>query len=469
MDTREAKVQLPSYLIGDLSPKEAAMLEGHLDVNPEAKDAKESMARQLLPVINLPAPEVGQAALDKLFADAKRELAKPDYQPVTSVWEFGRVAMRVAAVLVVGAVLGLLVYGLVPGNPVVGYKITSNGLAQVLRWGDVIQTPQGVPMSLELKSSGARVAMDGSAAVKIVRKGEHGVVQVLRGRVIVGAGAEPQIVECGESTVTVSARSVAALDFDTPYRRIVGQGAVVELQRQTISDVALDAERLYGGRIETSGLPDGVARRRISLYGVGLRRDEFLAAFKNAVEVFGVSFKQEGKNYSLVYKESAGTSADESESILKVAPLAGSLIYRQEGVERELSEGRSQAAVVENRSVRVLEGVEGAMKAQRIVVWAGRNDMPYFYLSPTVQNYITDSSRKGGVVVVASALPAGTVLTDNGLRFKSGTLIKVGETIEIALPGASKGKLLGVLSSGIEVGKGDDANTRYFVPVSAAR
>lgn len=116
MDTREAKVQLPSYLIGDLAPKEAAMLEGHLDVDPQAKAAKDSMARQLLPVMNLPAPEVGGPALAKLFADARRELEKPVYQSSTLWQELRAVAWRVAAVLVVGAVLGLSIYGLRPAT-----------------------------------------------------------------------------------------------------------------------------------------------------------------------------------------------------------------------------------------------------------------------------------------------------------------------------------------------------------------
>lgn len=350
-----------------------------------------------------------------------------------------------------------------------GQLTTSNGIVQVLRAGDVIETPQGVPMTLELKSSGARVDMDGSAALKVSRSGEETIVEILRGRVIVGAGTKPQVVECGESSIAIDAHSVAAIDFDTPFRRIVGQGAVVELQRQTISDVARDAERLYGGRIETSALPERVAKRRISLYGVGLRRDEFLDAFKSAVERYGVAFKAEGKNLSLSYTGTAGNTADESESVLKVAPLSGSLLHTQEGESRRLSESLSQAIVVEDSTVTNLESAAGAMKAQRMVVWAGRTDMPYFKLDATVSNYITDASRNGGKVVVASALPVGTVLTEGGLRFKSGALIKIGEQVEIALPGAKGGKLLGVMSSGIEVAKGDDANTRYFVPVSAGR
>jgi hypothetical protein len=469
MDTREAKVQLPSYLIGDLSPKEAAMLEGHLDVDPQAKAAKDSMARQLLPVMNLPAPEVGEPALAKLFADAKRELEKPAYQPSTMWQDLSAVVRRVAAVLVVGAVLGLSIYGLTPGNTIVGQLTTANGIVQVLRAGDVIETPQGVPMTLELKSSGARVDMDGSAALKVSRSGADTVVEILRGRVIVGAGAKSQLVNCGDSSISIEAHSVAAIDYDTPFRRIVGQGAVVELQRQTIADVALDAERLYGGRIETSSLPERVAKRRISLYGMGLRRDEFLAAFKSAVERYGVTFKAEGKNFSLSYSGTAGNTADESESVLKVAPLFGTLEFKQEGILKVLSESRSQAVVVEDSAVTDLEKAAGAMKAQRMVVWAGRTDMPYFKLDATVSNYISDADRSGGKVVVASALPAGTVLTEGGLRFKSGALIKVGDQIEIALPGAKGGKLLGVMSSGIEVAKGDDANTRYFVPVSAGR
>lgn len=468
MDTREAKVQLPSYLIGDLSPKEAAMLEGHLDVNPEAKAAKESMARQLLPVINMPAPEVGQAALNKLFADARRELEKPVYQPAVFWGEMRGFARRVAAVLLVAVGLGLAVYKLTPGSDIVGQMLTANGDTQVIRSNDVIQTPQGVPMTLQLKASGARVDMDGSAAVKLAYTKGETVVQILRGRVIVGAGSHAQEVTCGESTIMVEARSVAAIEFDTPFRRIEGKGAVVELQRQTIVEVARDAERLFGGRIDTGTLDDRVARRRISLYGIGLRKEEFMAAFKSAIERHGVSMKEEGKSLSLVYTGSAGSSADESESILKVAPLFGSVVHKAGNSSKTLTERESNALVVENGVENTLRATNGAMKAQGMVVWAGRTDLPYFKLDATVSNYIADKDRSGGKVVVATALPAGTVLMENGLRLRS-TLIKVGDTIEIALPGAKSGKLLGVLSSGIEVAKGDDENTRYFIPVNAAR
>jgi len=471
MDTREAKVQLPSYLIGDLSPKEAAMLEGHLDVDPEAKAAKESMSRQLLPVMNLQAPEVSEAALNKLFVDARRELEKPVYQASTSWLEIRSVVLRVAAVLVVGAMLGLLIYGITPTSAVGGTMLLDTGITSVWRYGDVIETSQGVPMTVEVKGTEARIALDGSAAVKITKSGQEVVVEILRGRAIVSAGnTEGQLVKCDNSTITVDKSSVAAIEFDTPFKRIVGKGAVVELQRQTINDVARVAEQLYGGRIETTGLNDRVAKRRISLYGVGLRKEEFFAAFKSSVEQYGVTFQQEGKNYKLVYKETAGDSADESESVLKVAPLAGTLTYKTEGHSAEtLSERTTAAAVVQNGIYKGFSAQDGGyMKAQRMVVWAGRTDMPYFKLDSNVSTYIA-MGQSGGKVVVASALPTGTVITENGLRFKSGALIKVGETIEIPLPGAKSGKLLGVMNSGIEVAKGDDANTRYFVPVSASR
>jgi hypothetical protein len=344
------------------------------------------------------------------------------------------------------------------------------GVSSVIRYGDVIETSQGVPMTVDIKATESSIAMDGSAAVKITRSGKEVVVQVLRGRVIVSAGNEAQLVECDTGKITVDKRSVAAIEFDTPFKRIVGNGAVVELQRQTITDVARVAEQLYGGRIETTGLNDRVAKRRISLYGVGLRKEEFLAAFKSSAEQYGVTFQQEGKNYKMVYKETAGNSADESESVLKVAPLAGTLTYKTEGHDAQtLSESTTAAAVVENGVYTGFSAKEGGfMKAQRIVVWAGRTDMPYFKLNDTVSNYIA-MGQSGGKVVVASALPTGTVITANGLRFKTGALIKVGDKIKIDLPGASSGTLLGVMSSGIEVGKDDDANTRYFVPVSASR
>lgn len=470
MDTREAKIQLPSYLIGDLSPKEAAMLEGHLDVDPEAKAAKESMSRQLLPLINLQAPEVSPAALDKLFVDARRELEKPVYQASTGWLEIRSIALRVAAVLVVGAVLGWGIYGLTPTSAVGGSMMLPTGVSSVFRYGDVIETSQGVPMTVDIKATESSIAMDGSAAIKINRTGKEVVVEVLRGRVIVSAGKEAQLVDCGGGKINVNKRSVAAIEFDTPFKRIVGNGAVVELQRQTITDVARVAEQLYGGRIETSGLNDRVAKRRISLYGVGLRKEEFLAAFKSSSEQFGVTFQPDGKNYKLVYKETAGGSADESENVLRVAPLQGTLTYKAEGHEaKELSERTDAAAVVENGVYQGFTAQQGGfMKAQRIVVWAGRTDLPFFKLDETVSNYIA-MGQSGGKVVVASALPAGTVITADGLRFKSGAVVRIGEKFKLDQPGTPSGTLLGVMSSGIEVAKGDDANTRYFVPVSASK
>lgn len=188
MDTREAKVQLPAYLIGDLSPKEAAMLEGHLDVNPEAREAKEQLSRQLLPVMNLPAPEVGEAALARLFMEARRELAKPERQPDFSWRENARFFMRVAAVLVATAVLGVVVAGVIPsGSNVVGSLVTVGNDVRVVRQNELVETPQGVPMTLELKAAGARIDLDGSSALVVRGRGHESSIEIMRGREIGGA------------------------------------------------------------------------------------------------------------------------------------------------------------------------------------------------------------------------------------------------------------------------------------------
>jgi hypothetical protein len=465
MDTREAKIQLPAYLIGDLSPKEAAILEGHLDVNPEAKAAKEQLARQLLPVINLPAPEAGQAALAKLFMDARRELVKPEYQPQTPWWEGARFFVRVAALVVVTLTIGAIAYVVVPaGSQIAGDLTTATGITRVIRFDEALETQQGVPLTLRLRQSQARVDIDGSAAVVVRREGGHARLDVLRGRAIVGAGSETVVVKCGESTIKVNARSVAAIEYDTPFERL--DGAVIELQRQEIRHVARVAEKRFGGLIDDSKLPESVARRRISLYGVGLRQEEFLASFKAATERYGVSFKDDGKGVVLSYKEgTAGAAVDESDSVLKVAPLLGTVDF--EGLENKaLLDRRNDVLVLEGEmKPEVRHGDEGAMKAQRMVVWAGRTDLPNFKPDLTVVNYIDDSTRSGGkVITVAAALPTGTVLTSNSLRYK-GMLVKVGETIELDIGGARKGTLLGVMSSGIEV-SADQKGARYFVPVS---
>ena len=464
MDTKEAKVQLPSYLIGDLSPKEAAMLEGHLDVDPQSKAAKESLARQLTPVINLQAPEVSPAALAKLFMDARRELVKPENQPEFNWRDSTRFLLRVAALVVAAAVLGLIVANVIPQSDIIGEIKTANGDTRAVRLSELIETPQGVPLTLRLKGTGARLDLDGSAAVMVTGRGHDSRVEIMRGRVIVDAGHHALSVVCGTNMVIVNELSVAAIDFDTPFERIRGKGAVVELQRQTVSHVARVAERLFGGLIDTSKLPTEVAERRVSIYGVGLRRDEFMATFKNAGERFGIVFKEDGKNVILSYNSgTAGNNVDESESVLKIAPLKGGVDFSGEK-KQSLNERRSQVLVLAGGEARTFADSDGAAKAQRMVVWAGRTDLPHFQLTETVSNYISDKSTGGGkVVTLGLALPTGTVLSSDSMRYR-GALVHVGEVITLDLPGAKNGKLMGVMSSGIEV-EGEDA-TRYFVPVS---
>jgi len=466
MDTREAKVQLPAYLIGDLSPKEAAMLEGHLDVNPEAREAKEQLSRQLLPVMNLPAPDVGEAALARLFMEARRELAKPERQPDFSWRENARFFMRVAAVLVATAVLGVVVAGVIPsGSNVVGSLVTVGNDVRVVRQNELVETPQGVPMTLELKAAGARIDLDGSSALVVRGRGHESSIEIMRGRVIVGASSHNVHITCGEAEVVVLPRSVAAIDFDAPFERIRGKGAVIELQRQTIAHVARVSERLFGGRIDTAGLPAEVANRRVSIYGNGLRREEFMAAFKSAAERHGVVFTADSRDFALTYNQgTAGSSIDESESILKVASLQGTVEFIGEK-KTELSDRSNSVVVFANGTLTKSSDAEGAARAQRMVVWAGRSDMPHFKLSETVSNYIAMGQGGGRVITVATALPVGTVLSHDSIRY-GGTLVRVGEPVKLSLPGANGGRLMGGLSSGIEVSADDPAGTRYFVPIS---
>ncbi len=89
MTTEEAIKQIRPYLIGDLTPKEQAILEGHIDVDPTAQWYHQRYYRQFLPVLSQPEPELSEGVLDSLFKKAQAELEQGEVEVSPSL-EFKR-------------------------------------------------------------------------------------------------------------------------------------------------------------------------------------------------------------------------------------------------------------------------------------------------------------------------------------------------------------------------------------------
>ncbi len=469
MDTREAIVQLPSYLAGDLSPKEAAILEGHLDVNPEAKAAKERMARQLTPLVNLPAPEVGEAALRQLFDRARDEIKKIEPDPVRDLWHLltrpsvARWTMRAAAVLVAAAAVGGLAYAVLnPASSIVGREVDLAGRVRQVRDGEVVQAAHGRPVTLQL--AGGTVQMDGSSALRVSRDKDGPVVDVRRGRVIVEAGAMTVRVRADGHEFGVVARSVGAFELDTAYENIEGRGALVEIQRQTISRVARIGERLYGVTLDVARLPDDVAERRVSMHGVALKRDDFISSFRNAAQRFGVVFKETPGGFDLSYQAGApGSDLDRQSSILSVASVHGEVVYHAGSLARAhiklKGEGDNFARIVGGEA---LPSRRDDM-VQHMVVWAARSDLgAHFKANESV------ISLGGKVVTVPTPLPHGSVISADTVQVPDGKggaprIFKLGDA-DFPVPGGKLGKVVSLTGGGIELEvKGE--NGRYYVPL----
>ncbi|MCC6574684.1 MAG: hypothetical protein IT462_12955 [Planctomycetes bacterium] len=469
MDTREALVQLPSYLVGDLSPKEAAILEGHLDVNPEAKEAKEKMARQLTPLINLQAPEVGEVALNQLFAKAKVEIPKLEPQPVRDFFymvaqpSVARFIARAAAV-VIAAVAITMIAGKVlsPDSSIVGQMMALDGRVMQIREGETVEARQGTPLTLRLPEG--TVQLDGSSSVRVRRSAGASAVEIQRGRVIVDAATRGMTVSLQTHTFNVEARSVGAFELDTAYEKIQGGGTVIELQRQPLSRVARIGEDLYGVNLNTSRLPAEVANRRISIYGAGLGQKEFISSFKNAAQRYGVVFNAADKGFDLAYQ--AGAAADEmdqQESVLSVASVQGVVSYSRGTLANVTLKLESE----KGNFARIIDGE--ALPAHRddmvqhMVVWATRNDLGgNFKANDSVKNF-------GKVYTVGGALPVGSVISSDHLQVPvtggEPRIYKLGGSeYNYPVGGGKFGKVVSLTSGGVELEvKGETG--RVYMPL----
>ncbi|MCA8940272.1 MAG: hypothetical protein KDB07_10700 [Planctomycetes bacterium] len=182
MNTEEAEKQLKPYLIGDLTPKEEAILEGHLDVNEAAQWYHQRYYRQTLPIVELPTSAPSEGVLEDLFAKARKELD----DPAAVVPTFGRLLKiefakiwKYAAVLLIA--LGACLAVFLPerkGSEQAGLVATTNlnsgdSASAQFTFGEVVSGQKGFENVLQVVG-GLSVYLSEDAQVKLT-KGEEKV------------------------------------------------------------------------------------------------------------------------------------------------------------------------------------------------------------------------------------------------------------------------------------------------------
>jgi hypothetical protein len=356
MRTEEAIKQIKPYLIGDLTPKETAALEGHLDVDEEARWWHARYYRQLLPVLKQPEAEPSPGVTEALFARARvmieegKEVQRPFLKVMAGeLWTY----RNVAAALVVAAGLTFAMIGFGSGKPkpetlgtvAVAPTETTPGRSFQHRAGDVVKVPAGTVATLRL-AGGTIVRMSGGTELvtRAPAKGEflEGedvglVLDVRHGDVMVDstdAGREvPDLAVVSPSGTFQAAARGGAL-FAVSYR---GPVAVVErrtdrvidldMQRQSVADV-LDVARTHFSR--PVAYPHTAGEWFVDVRGRGLDWDGYVAALADA----NIKIQEADGGWKLVDSNNGHVGLKAKREIFDVTLMSGICVVSSEGVGR---------------------------------------------------------------------------------------------------------------------------------------
>jgi hypothetical protein len=311
MHTDEAVKQLKPYLIGDLTPKEQAVLEGHLDVNEAARWHHARAYRQLLPVLKQPEHEPSPGVDAALFIKARKMIAEgTEVQPRwwqtvgRELWGY-RVGFA-AVVLTGGLVFALVAYG---GSktgqaPMGTWTLADNGVnapeeISQLKSNQRISVPEGRSAIVRLTSGATIQFTPGSGAVlrhiaKTTKDGrDRTVVALERGGALVDTGAprdvdnapDVEISADGYSAVVPSAgrHSLVSVRYAGPRSEVTvrGPGVVdVDLERETLGGALALAEKFGKHATVDEKLSDALGRQFVDMRKRGMTWADYTEALK---------------------------------------------------------------------------------------------------------------------------------------------------------------------------------------------
>lgn len=356
MRTEEAIKQIKPYLIGDLTPKETAVLEGHLDVDEEARWWHARYYRQLLPVLKQPEAAPSPGVTDALFAKARvmiaegKEVQRPFLRVMAGeLWAY----RKVAAALVVAAGLTFAMIGFGGGKPkpetlgvvTVAPTDVTPGRSFQFRTGDTVKVPAGTTAALRL-ADGTVVRMSGGSEVAARLPGEGEflkseqvalVLAVEHGDVMVDttasalADSDLAVVSPG-STFQASGHgpTLFAVSYRGPVNAVVRRSdrvVDIDMRRQSVADV-LEVARTHFGR--PVAYPAVAREWFVDVKGRGLDWDGYVSALADA----GITVQESGGTWSFADGHNGHMGLKEKREIFDVTLMSGICLVSSAGVGR---------------------------------------------------------------------------------------------------------------------------------------
>lgn len=457
--------RLIDFALGELDPAAERALLAEMDADSALRAQAERIRRNVLLVRAVPANDIAQDALARLFAAVREASAahignhEADIIPMGDrMWRY--VSRAAAALLISGAVI----FGLsqMPDGPApsVARVLDETGTGWV-HSGDVVESAIGGRRVLRFATG--EVLLDGASAVRLTGTGAYGTpaIEVLRGRVVVSATTAPLTTSVAENELSLEAGSTVALDYELPYQRVSADGRIVEIQRQTVADVAALGEKTYGIKIDVSGLDPQVRQRRLSFFGADMTPEAFVASLVEAAAKYGISEAPiNQRDTRLVYRGGPDRGEGLDASVLSVALLAGRAVVKSDDHNVRLVEGAHNS--FEATSTRGT-GAEtrSSDNLARMVVWAGGLG------NSTVDGKLRNVAARSG------HLPQGAVIHSDRLVLRKQdaneperVFLLGGPEFTFPLPGDRKGRLVGLMSTGAEF-EVQGETRREFIPLSS--
>jgi hypothetical protein len=452
---QSAEARLAALLLGDLPAADALKLQAEVAQDAQLQKARGNVEGLLGIMRADPQADVSPGALKSLFDKSRDMMAEPEVAQqadLIRISELIRVYLpRVAAVAVVVFTFGMLVTKLPEGPvPTVGTVVDEDG-KQFIRAGELVEARMGSPRRVTFNTG--EVLLDGGTALRV--SGGTGFttpsISLERGRVAIDARSRDFSVSVAGRNVHVGKGGLATIELDVPYAHIDRAGAVVEIRRTTVKEVAELAKRTWGVDLYAGGLPQMIQEQRVSFYGVGLDSADFVQSFVAAASRFGVRLGNDGQ--SLEYRQASGSFDMESEQVLRIATVRGDARVQDSAGELALSELSQN--VVEFRT-----GTEAAprnLEPERLgqmLVWAGGLG------NESVATHLP------GVNTSDEQLPQGSVIYTDKLVLhgeEDRVYVLNGPEFNFPLPGGRMGRLVGLMSSGAEF-EVEGETAREFVP-----
>lgn len=473
--------RLIDFALGDISREDEALLYAQFERDPALREQAERIRRNVLMVRAVPANDISEAALARLFA-AVREAGKPESVAADSGTDHGQDvhkpapvyslagwlrahAVRIAAAVVVSSavIFGLSQMPELPAPAVA--RISADGVTRWVHDGELIQSAIGERRQIAFQ--GGEVLLDGASAVRLHRTGDFSapMIEVVRGRAVLSAQTAPLAASAAEQNLAIEAGSTVALDYEQPYQSVSADGRVVEIQRQTLAEVAALGERTYGIKINVSELDAELRNnRRVSFYGADMTPEVFVASLAQAASRYGVhEVALNARDVKLVYKGGSDSGEGVDAAMVNVAVLSGHVTISRETESVRLSAGAGNNGFSARTTRGAMPQQRSGDALARMVVWAGGmgND--------SVESSLREHTSRGG------SLPRGTVIHSDRVVLIQGVpggtgaervFLLGGPEFTFPLPGDRKGRLVGLMSTGAEFEVKGELK-REFIPLSS--